>query len=249
MVQRVETGQLWYYPETTVEILDGSVQMKCLIRFVETGEVKVVRAECIRRRRVRSNLTPRVKGVGFIGVGDYSYKYDKVCYQHWSDMFKRCYSKDNTHKAYFGVSVCSHWHNFQNFATWYYSQSIISVNVSGRLHLDKDLTRSKIYSPTTVHLIPESINGLLTAEGQHRRGYVGVSWHKSTGKWCATCRGVWLGVFDDELSAHLVYREYLGGQHRQLAEDYKGVISNEAYELLKNRKLYEGELKYIKEKL
>ena len=73
-------------------------------------------------------------------------------------MLRRCYRMaDRSYKTYGakGVSVCSSWHNFQTFATWYEE----NYPKDGRTYqLDKDKLSGlvKIYSPETcVFLLPQ----------------------------------------------------------------------------------------------
>ena len=45
-----------------------------------------------------------------------------LAYKYWCSMMERGYSYDfkNKHKNYINVYVCEEWHNFQNFAEWFY---------------------------------------------------------------------------------------------------------------------------------
>lgn len=106
-------------------------------------------------------------GVACIGYGKYgSWKdsrNDKGTYLAWTNMLQRCYTDMNgKYPAYYGiVKVCEEWLNFQNFAEWYESHYYSIPNE--RLHIDKDIksSKSKLYSPDTCILIPQSINEVI----------------------------------------------------------------------------------------
>lgn len=105
-------------------------------------------------------------GVGFIGEGRYSTVDENNerlhVYVLWRNMLERCYGsryKDN--KAYEGCTVDKDWHNYQNFAKFYYNNF---YEVDGeRMELDKDISvkGNKIYSNDTCIFVPQRVNSLL----------------------------------------------------------------------------------------
>lgn len=74
-------------------------------------------------------------------------------------MLRRCYDKEFQlkNKSYQGCTVCEEWHNFQNFAEWFYQ------NYFDGACLDKDLLccGNKTYSPDKCCLITRSLNSFL----------------------------------------------------------------------------------------
>jgi hypothetical protein len=108
----------------------------------------------------KSCNTRTVRGIGFMGEGNYSSYKDYLPYQHWIDMIKRCYCVEflNKNTTYIGCTVHQHWHNFQNFANWFYS------NYQEGWKLDKDILvpGNKIYGPDTCCFVPQSINSQFT---------------------------------------------------------------------------------------
>lgn len=80
--------------------------------------------------------------------------------------------------------------------------------------LDKDLLfkGNKVYSPDTCLLVPRWLNNFVTENDSDRGEYmIGVCWNKSVGKFQSqvnngTGKPVFLGLFTDELSAHLAWK-------------------------------------------
>jgi len=128
------------------------------IRFEATGTVLCVSIETARAARLVDPMHRTVAGVGFLGIGQYKSSYEgtiRTAYETWRGMIGRCYS--NPPKVgYEKVSVCDEWHNFQNFASWFYDNHIIGY------HLDKDLTswNCNIYSPATCAYIKPKSNSI-----------------------------------------------------------------------------------------
>ena len=71
-------------------------------------------------------------------------------------ILERGYSKlwKEKHPTYENVYVCEEWHNFQNFAKWYYN-NYYSINEE-RMEIDKDILykNNKVYSPDTCIIVP-----------------------------------------------------------------------------------------------
>lgn len=139
------------------------------IEFVSTGYKCTVTAQQIRKSRVKDRLKPIVYGVGFVGVGSHKTANRGVnteAYKKWIQMLRRCYCNPRSvkNKAYIGCVVCDDWHNFQNFADWFY----INYPCDGKAYdLDKDLngTRQKIYSPDSCSFIGGEENSILARVG------------------------------------------------------------------------------------
>lgn len=103
-----------------------------------------------------------MEGRGFVGVGKYSASKNSkktLAYIRWSGMMHRCYSGHN--EAYSDVEVSEEWHNFQNFAEWFYNQ-----DNHGEVdwELDKDLLSGdfKLYSTKTCCILPAKINTFIS---------------------------------------------------------------------------------------
>lgn len=183
-------------------------------------------------------------GVGFIGQGVYNTKC--AAYQKWVRMLQRCYDLcyQETNPAYKGCIVCEEWHNFQNFAKWFYSQP---NHQSKNFQLDKDLTLigNKTYCPEYCSLVPKEINsifqGLNNRKGRHSKGV----YSKSKGRFSAVCRSKEngknvqknLGTYGTEEEAFNKYKEYKEEHIKSIAKKYVGVINDKVYKNIMNYKI------------
>lgn len=132
-----------------------------LVRFADTGCYRSATADHIRNGKVKDYYKPNVYGVGYIGVGAYKSSTHPHAYKCWTRMMARCYCQDyqKRNKTYIGCKVSEHWHNFQNFAEWFYD------NYDDGLHLDKDiLGDGKLYSEKTCKFVTqyENVNHALS---------------------------------------------------------------------------------------
>jgi hypothetical protein len=84
------------------------------------------------------------------------------------------------------------------------------------MQLDKDILTigNKIYSPENCVFVPAKLNLFLLDRGAGRGEYlIGVNWDKQVRKYRSQCRNPFtkkpefLGYFDNELVAHLSWRE------------------------------------------
>lgn len=208
------------------------------IRFLDgTNYEMVVQSSHLRSGYIKNPYAPNVYGVGFLGVGKFRASNNGIknkYYELWCSIIARCYS-DNFKKkssAYIGCSVCKEWHDFQNFARWYTEQEFCFEGY----HLDKDILveGNKIYSPETCCLVPMEINILFTDSKASRGDYpIGVHLDKSSGKFAAQIRyfgkNLFLGRFDTVEEAHNAYKVKKEGYVKEVANKYKGKVSNEVY--------------------
>ena len=172
-------------------------------------------------------------------------------YDTWHGMLERCYDK-KWHKKYpnyIGCKVSKEWHNFQNFAKWYYDNY---YEVKGeRMHLDKDilLKHNKIYSKENCIFVPQTINGLF-AKCDKSRGdsVIGTSFLKN-GKYQVSCsllnpetgksKSKYLGIYDTEIEAFKIYKYYKEKNIKEVADYYKELIPEKLYDGMCN---YEVEI-------
>lgn len=134
--------------------------------FLETGGLAVCTARNLRAGEVKDNLSKSVHGIGFIGSGQHkSREGGKLtkAYSVWSGMIARCYCQITQEKnpTYKGCSVVECWHNFQNFADWYYG-SYPKDGLSYELDKDLKVPGNKIYGPDTCAFIEKKINAPLS---------------------------------------------------------------------------------------
>ena len=100
-----------------------------------------------------------VMKVGYLGIGQFTQKEHPLAYQKWIGVLERAYSsafhKRKNSARYRGTMVAKEWHNFQNFANWFYQQEYRKG-----WEIDKDIksTEISIYSTSTCLLVPKSLN-------------------------------------------------------------------------------------------
>lgn len=182
--------------------------------------------------------------IGYIGIGDYKVK-DKnnnkyPMYATWYNMFQRCYNKESQLKrpSYIGCLVCNEWLNYQNFAKWY-DDNFYKIN-DELICLDKDILikGNKTYSPETCIFTPNRINTLFIKNNIHRGKLpIGVSLHKMTNKYQATCgnknnKTIYLGLYNTYEEAFNAYKVFKENLIKEVADEYKNVIPYKLYKAM-----------------
>lgn len=211
----------------------------CLVRCSITN---------LERGGVFNPMFPSFHGKGFIGVGKYSSRNSEP-FKLWGSILHRLYSEKALlkHPEYRHVKLHEDWHNFQNFAEWYYKQPFSKAkDQKGRFyHLDKDILSKgvKIYSPDTCCFVPQDINALLTLRGNDRGKYpIGVTLQRRTGKFLSYMNYYGkrrsLGVHSNIEDAFQAYKESKEVYIKEVAEKWKGKISEEAYKALMNWEIH-----------
>jgi hypothetical protein len=156
-------------------------------------------------------------------------------------MLKRCYDEKLHEKepTYINCEVCEEWHNFQNFAKWYY-ENYYEVE-SERMHLDKDILvkHNKIYSSETCVFVPQTINSLfLKCDRSRGESVIGTS--PANGKYRADCSLInpqtgkskkkYLGSYNTEIEGFEVYKYYKEKNIKEVADYYFGLIPKRLYD-------------------
>lgn len=176
--------------------------------------------------------------IGYLGIGKYNScenGKETRCYQRWVSMIERCYSEKSLIKrpSYIDCSVAPEWHNFQNFAEWYY------LHYNNDYQLDKDILvkGNKIYSPDTCCFVPKEINLLVVNHKKFKRGIypIGVKINDS-GRFMARTRYKSLGTFDTIDKAFEAYKNYKESLIKTTAKEYfeKDLITEKVYTALLN---------------
>ena len=136
-----------------------------------------------------------------VGVNDADYVVrpvgGEICifYRCWADMIKRCYSNltNGGYQTYSDCEVCSEWLTFSNFKKWMQLQDFVGKE------LDKDILfkGNRVYSSERCvfvsHLVNSFVLGKSSASGILP---VGVSFHKSRGKYSAKCKNWTNGKYE-----------------------------------------------------
>ena len=206
----------------------------------ESGFEKWVTSGNIRSGSVKDTSIPSVYGVG-INDSDTKVKKDgKIVpeYKLWTAMLQRCFCEIKS-KAYESVTCCSRWLSFNSFIEDVSKMENYEKVISDGWHLDKDLLfkGNKIYSPETCCFVPQEVNCLLLDNKCKRGNYlIGVSFHKGQQKFVSRlgAKGCWLGTFDSEIEAFQAYKKAKELKVKEVADKYKGVISDKVYNVLIN---------------
>lgn len=160
---KVESGDIKDFGEGTVhstrnfgdlKVLEKVTSNQVRVEFLRTGYKTCTQVIHIKTGNVKDALYPNVYGVGFMGEGRYSSINDNLAYSSWMGILERSYSQalHNKYPTYKGCSVCEEWHNFQNFADWYYNNHPDPKRETNIIyHLDKDIRSpnktGKLYAP------------------------------------------------------------------------------------------------------
>ena len=204
------------------------------------------RLDHLQRGLVKNPFYPKVRGVGYIGVGKFNSKHPS--YKHWVRLFRRVYDEiDNYNSAYRDVSICEEWYNFQNFAAWCEIQKFFGAEDSeGKPYqLDKDILvkGNKVYSPETCCFVPHKINTLLITRKAARGGCpIGVTYNKrdKVFKALISCEGevVNLGQSKCVEKAFNLYKKAKEKHIKEVAELWKDRIDERVYQALLNYEVH-----------
>ena len=188
-------------------------------------------------------MKPTVRGVGYLG-GNLDLKSThngKLCkiYTQWYGMIARCY--DEKYHIRFPTCVgCTVSEEFKDYSKWREWYDNYQYKHDG-WQLDKDLLvkGNKIYSSETCVFLPHIINSTLTKSNKTRGNYlIGTYFdtHNNKFKACITKYGknTTLGYFENEIDAHLAYKEAKEEYLKELAEEYKDMLDPRAYSALQN---------------
>ena len=115
--------------------------------------------------KIKCPYEKRYYGVGYIGEGKYKVwenGKNTKCYKTWHNMLNTCYDEKFHEKypTYIGCEVDKNWHNFQNFAEWYYN-NYYEIE-GGKMCLDKDILykHNKVYPSKTCIFLAQTINSI-----------------------------------------------------------------------------------------
>jgi len=170
----------------TATIVDGGSKRDRVMIIID-GNIFSVSFSNLVNGTVKNPFHKSVCGVGFVGVGKYLRRTHKDAYAKWSSILHRCYYQEYIDKqpTYRDVTVCEEWHNFQNFAKWYYLKYPRSGDFP---EIDKDLKsgHKKEYSPSTCIFVTKKLNSFMSNNYKNNTsGCIGVDFYKPRGTWRA----------------------------------------------------------------
>lgn len=170
IVSKYSVGKEFVSKYGTARIIENLGKQRVKIKWLDQyGYEHIVKTSNLKDGKVQNPYAPMTKGVGFIGVGEYTPAKNKREHSVWSSMLIRAY--DNEYKdwkpSYATVSVCADWLSFQNFARWCNLQAGF---FEGGYHLDKDLLLqgNQVYSPETCRFVPAYVNTVLSGSAMIR---------------------------------------------------------------------------------
>ena len=159
-------------------------------------------------------------------------------YSVWHSIHRRSYS-DVYHKGkptYKDVEVCESWRLFSNFSEWY------KENFREGFQLDKDLIKegNRIYCPEHCCFLPNEINCALSYKSKNGMP-PGVSWRTQSNAYAAQHsrndengkrKSIWLGTYKTVEEAFIAYKLEKESYIKELADKWRHLISEEAYNAL-----------------
>jgi hypothetical protein len=209
---------------------------------LDNGNIFPVQYGHLIRGKVKNPYHPLIFSVGFIGDGKYKTKDGNKhfkSYVTWRNMLERSCSEEYKKKAasYRDTTVCKEWHNYQNFAAWFYEN--YDLDIMEGWHLDKDILQkgNKIYSPETCCFVPNEVNSFFV-KGKSRRGECLIGVSRGYNKFMASCnvskKVKNLGYFTTELEAFQIYKDFKENLALELAKKWEGKILEGVYNALIN---------------
>jgi hypothetical protein len=221
-----------------VEVIAYTNNRNCNVKLEDGTIIKSVEYKNIRRVKFKNPNSLSVCGIGYVGSGKYSSKDNNIAYKKWISMLNRCYNKVVQLKqiTYKDVTVCKEWHNFQNFAEWFYK------NYIDGWCLDKDILvkGNKVYSPETCCFVPQEINNLFTLRENKRGDYpIGVALKGKKFKAVLNVQKIptVLGVFKTPEEAFEKYKIAKESYIKEVADKWRNKIEDRVYQALYNFKV------------
>ena len=241
MKNTIQVGDVFTTTEGyQVKVLEYINYKNINVIFCDTGYKKTVRGQELKNGHVKNPFKVSVCGIGYFGHGPHKSRINGKktrAYITWSSMLRRCYSEKSLEikPTYESCSVVKQWHNFQNFASWYYKQK--NSDKIG-FELDKDLMvlGNDEYGPSVCSFIPHKINSILN-DCRAARGQYPLGVHKFKGSYVAlisngTRKQKHLGYYRTADEAYEVYRDAKEKYVREEAEKYKEVLHPKVYKNL-----------------
>lgn len=233
------------YQGDKMKIISYNNSTDIVVEFQDNFKAHIkTKNDKFRNGNVKNPYHPSVYGFGIVGNKYPASVNDKDAkeYKAWSHILERCFSEKyhNKQPTYKDVTVCKEWLLYENFYEWIHNQPNFDAWYNGvRWGLDKDILvkGSKIYSPETCCLVPQSVNNLFTKNNIIRNNTpIGV--HEQMGKYLALCNNPftkeqeYLGSYDTSEEAFYAYKPHKESYIKQVAqEEYaKGNITKRCYE-------------------
>ena len=224
-----------------VEVVEYRGALEVVVKHLDKwGHEDVVQTDLLRKGVVKNPYKPSVFGKGFMGVGKYrassAPSRQSPAYKAWVGLIRRTYEPSylSSGRNIYGSTVCEEWHNFQNFAEWFYNEPN-SDNPEFRLDKGMRVWGGRLYSPETCSYVPKCFHVWMTTKPRVSRELPrGV--HPSGAKYLVMLNGDgrnnYLGTFETVAEAQEVYEYNLHKKYRQLAIEHCDEIHPEVYDNL-----------------
>lgn len=241
---KVEVGDVFRTNDGSIAtVIDYKSSKDIYIKF-DTGNITKTSSSDLRKGRVGNVLSKSLLGIGYTGEGLYSVSKDgkkTEAYKSWKGMMTRCYYTSDRNKTYTDCTVSEDWHNFQNFAEWFYSDNYRKTG----WHLDKDIIKqgNRVYCKEFCAFVPPQINILVPNQKQKDNNLpVGVVSIVKGNK--IKYRAVigyyggikYLGQFESKQQAAEAYKEARVNYINEVTESFNGLVDPRVKESLLNWK-------------
>ena len=222
-------GSIWTHSSgTKMQVVSYEDKFHVRVKFLdETGYECVANIDNIKNGSVK-NPYMKLKHGGYFGEGNIIASHNMNIYKTWDSMLVRT-SSFSKNPSYSNTSVCQEWFCFQTFANWYINY-INHLNPKFNYHLDKDIFQwnfqSKVYSPGTCCLIPDTLNmalvGMHVERHNHSELPVGVmpNSNKFSSYITLEDKRVYLGNFETPMEAFNAYKIEKEKRIKELADFY-----------------------------
>lgn len=213
------------------------------IEFLESGFKTTVIFSVVKSGNIKDRLSPSAYGVGIVGECFSSSESTTPAYLAWRDMLSRCYSDKTKERkpSYKNATTSEDWLNYSNFREWYLAEK---GDVAIVLEVDKDLLGmgTKVYNKETCLLLPKKINIFLKTMPV-------FGWTTTINYSPIKCKyfiivkdeygnkvfkNIYYDTYREAFSALVAYKE---GVMKALADEYKDVLSEKAYNAVINWKV------------
>lgn len=228
------------YQGYEVEVVEYLSSTNCTVKFNDKRNTirKNVAVKELKSGSVKNYYHPEVLGVGYIGVGNYTARVDgkmTKCYNTWFNMLSRCYQSTNNRNAtYCNVEVCEEWHNFQNFAQWFYNTC-----KDNSWHLDKDILcpTCKIYSPETCCFVPNEVNCIFKKNNESTYDLPKGVYPKD-GKYESAIskfnKQHYIGLYKTIEEAHSAYKKAKKEHFIEISENWRNILPDSVCDAIRD---------------
>lgn len=216
------------------EVIKYDNKSNVTVKFDTTGSEATGTTFEIRCGSITDCMVPSVYGVGFLGKNDLVWEDCKEVYSTWSGVLERCYCEEfkRKHPTYIDCTLSEDWKDFSVFYN-----DVRLMKRCEKWELDKDLLvqGNKLYGKDFCVFLPREINCQIK-NFKSRLLPTGV--YKTGSKFYAACSFKntqhYLGTFDTVLEAENCYKEFRNKKLKVLADEYKDLLDDKAYEALIN---------------